>query len=95
MSDHDGVVVDLDLCAKKKPKSQHIIYNWKKAKTEEMNIEVTEKLAAINFNTENIEENWTNFKQILIEARDKFIPHKMSTTRHNLPFFLSLNFFYP
>ena len=34
-----------------------------------------------------MEENWTSFKNILLEARDKFVPHRLSTSRHNLPWY--------
>ena len=88
ISDHDLIVVDLNLCVKKKPKSQHIIYNWKKANVEEINKLVSEKLKNINQNQlTDVEASWNNFKNVLLEAQDKFVPHRLSTSRHNLPWF--------
>ena len=80
-------MADINLNPKQKSKSQHLIYNWKKANIEDMNEEVISKLDSINFNEENIHENWENFKKILTDARDKFVPSKLSTTRHNLPWY--------
>ena len=86
ISDHNLIVVDLNICVKKKPKSQHTIYNWKKANTEELNKFVDEKLNTSNQPTD-VEDSWNNFKSVLIEARDKFVPYRLSTSRHNLPWF--------
>ena len=41
----------------------------------------------MNFDEEDIENNWKQFKSIIIEARDQHVPHKLSTTRHNLPWY--------
>ena len=87
LEDHNGIVADINLNPKQKSKSQHLIYNWKKANIEDMNEEVISKLDSINFSEENIHENWENFKKILTDARDKFVPSKLSTTRHNLPWY--------
>ena len=35
----------------------------------------------------NLEENWSNLKNTLLEARDKFVPSRLTTTRHNLPWY--------
>ena len=88
LADHDGIVIDLDLSIKKKTKSQHIIYKWKKADSEGLTKYVAEQLSVVTIANENsIDENWNKFKNILIDARDKFVPKYMSTTRHNLPWY--------
>ena len=87
ISDHDVVIVDMDLCVKKKPRTQHVVYNWKKANFEDLNKNVSEKISSMNFNDDNIENNWVTFKNILIEARDQHVPHRLSTSRHNLPWY--------
>ena len=87
-ADHDCVIADFDLCLKKKPKSQHMIYKWNKADSDGLCNYVTEHLSKHSFtNDDNIDKNWNIFKDILIEARDKFVPHRLSTTRHNLPWY--------
>ena len=88
MADHNIVISDVDLCIKKKPQSQHIIYKWNKADIEGMNKFVEIRLSQKPFQIDSdIEDNWNNFKEILLEARDKFVPHRMSTSRHNLPWY--------
>ena len=44
-------------------------------------------LLQVTFKDNDIEHNWIAFKQILCEARDKYVPQKKSSTRHNLPWY--------
>ena len=88
LADHDLVIADLDLCIKKKPNSQRVIYMWNKTDKNELSKYVSEKISTHNFGeNSDIDANWNVFKNILQEARDKFVPHKLSTTRHNLPWY--------
>ena len=87
LSDHDLIVADLDLCLKKKPNSQHLIYNWKKADTNNISREVMDKMTDFTLDEANIDKNWENFRNILLEARDKYVPSRKSTSRHNLPWY--------
>ena len=88
LADHDLVIGDFEFCVKKKPKSQHIIYNWNKADTEGICKYVTDKLGENSFKKDDdIDTNWEKFKNIMLEARDKFVPHRLTTSRHNLPWY--------
>ena len=88
LADHDLVIADFDFEVKKKPKSQHVIYNWNKTNINGLNNYVESKLNEQAFKDDNdIEFNWNNFKNILIEARDKYVPHRMSTSRYNIPWY--------
>ena len=60
---------------------------WNKTNVEDLNKELAEKLKNILWDPSDIDVNWNNFRNILIELRDKFVPHKMSTLRHNLPWY--------
>ena len=86
LADHDGIVAEFDFCVKKKTKSQHKIYIWNKADTKGLCEHVNKKLNEQNFSN-NIAVNWSNFKNILLYARDKFVPHRFTTTRYNLPWY--------
>ena len=56
--------------------------------TEGLSNYVSQKMSEIPFKKENsIDENWINFKNILTDARDKFVPKRLSTTRYNLPWY--------
>ena len=72
---------------KKKPKSQHKIYLWNRVNKEALNRDVLAKLSTAVLDEKDIDQNWNSFKQILLEAQDKHVPHRMSTMRHNIPWF--------
>ena len=81
------MIADLDLCVKRKPKSQHKIYLWNKVNKEALNREVLSKLSTMVLDEKDIDQNWESFKLTLLEAQDKHIPHRMSTMRHNIPWY--------
>ena len=87
LSDHDTVIADLDLCLRKKPTSQRLIYNWKKADTVSLCNEVSRKLSEFKILENDVDRNWNGLKNILIVARDNHVPHRMTTSRHNLPWY--------
>ena len=60
---------------------------WHRADIENMETEVSNKLADLSFDPSDIDKNWSTFRDILSEAQDKYVPHKMSTLRHNLPWY--------
>ena len=60
---------------------------WHKADIEGLNKEVSDKLAKLILDPTDIEANWSTFRDILIQARDKFVPNKKSSIRHNLPWY--------
>ena len=49
LSDHVVVIADFDLCVRKKPKSQHIIYKWDKCDSEGIQNYVEEQLSKKSF----------------------------------------------
>merc|ERR1712237_21011 len=52
-----------------------------------METEVSNKLADLSFDSSDIDKNLSTLRDILSEAQDKYVPHKMSTLRHNLPWY--------
>ena len=77
----------MNLNIKRKHQNQHKIYLWHKANVENLEKEVAEKISQTVFDPVDIDKNWTNFRNILTEAADKFVPQKLSSLRHNLPWY--------
>ena len=88
IGDHDLVIADFDLCLKKKPRSKHTVFMWHKADNQGLCDYVREQLSLHTFDDKkDIEENWNIFKEILIQSRDIFVPSRITTSRHNLPWY--------
>ena len=87
ISDHDLIVTDLKLNVKTKPKSQRVIYLWNKANMENLTKEVSDKLQNYTWDEDDIDNNWNFLRNTLLEAQEKHVPHKLTSTRHNLPWY--------
>jgi hypothetical protein len=90
ISDHDILVVDSDLKAQSKTSRPRKIYQYKKGDMEGLSAHLAQ--ASDSFldrvpASHSLEDNWAYFKNTITSAMDKYIPHKMSKKRHNLPWF--------
>ena len=89
ISDHDLVVVDLDvqpIMAKPTPRK---IYKFKSADWQKIKEETGHfsESFLVSCNTNSVEKNWSIFKQHMRLMTSKFVPSKILSSRSNLPWF--------
>ena len=87
ISDHDAVIVKTKMTARAVRPPKRKIFLYKKAdlhSIDEVLSSFNEKLSEEYVTAIDINELWLDFKQVLSKAMDRYLPSKMSSTRHNL-----------
>ena len=90
ISDHDSIAqIEFTTKAKINKKKPHKIYTFHQADFKQIQEEMR-KFSEQYFNEDpdknTIHENWNRLKSKIHDLREKFVPSKMSSTRHNLPY---------
>ena len=89
ISDHDIVLTDLLLKPRRKRLQKRKIYLRKKANIDEIKSDMT---SFCDFYFDNllsipVEEKWTKFVDAIQNTMEKNVPHKITSSRFNLPWF--------
>ncbi|XP_072028522.1 uncharacterized protein [Amphiura filiformis] len=88
VSDHDIVLFDLNLKPKRMSKPPRKIYNFKKAATQSIK-EMLEANSRDFFLNEpmnkSVNENWTTFKNYVLNTTEKYVPHHFSKGKQSHP----------
>ena len=89
ISDHDMVFFYVNLACSKKRRIKCKIYMRKKADTTRIQEELQDLVNTFNERMihESVEAKWNMFQEKITEIMDTCIPHKFTSTRHNLPWF--------
>ena len=86
ISDHDIVLVDTNIRINRTKQTKRKIYLWKSTNMDELRTEVQTTLndfMAVSFLT--IDNMWTAFKDILLNAMEKHVPSKLSRSKQTYP----------
>ena len=89
ISDHDIVLFQVNLACTKKRRVKRKIYIRKRANTDRIKDEL-QNLAdhfEQSLKNESVETKWNVFQQRIRSIMDSCIPHKLTSSRHNLPWF--------
>ena len=89
--DHQSAIISDIYChpQKHKPVSRKV-YNWRRANLNELNQEIDENIKTLlNSESSNtpINELWSKLQTILLDALQKHVPSKATSTRFNQPWF--------
>lgn len=90
ISDHGMVLFEVQLACRTKKPVKRKIYLRKKANTTRITNELQDFIKDFGESvseTESIDTKWNMFQQRITEIMDSCIPHKFTTSRHNLPWF--------
>ncbi|CAC5363587.1 unnamed protein product [Mytilus coruscus] len=90
LSDHQVVIANIDMKAKTSKKKPRLVYLFKKGHTnglKEINRDkFGNRMNRMNNMEENtVEENWTYFKKIILQATKEFIPQKTIGNKQHVP----------
>ena len=88
ISDHDGIIlVDMYLKAQISKKPQRRVPVWSKANWEEIKKDTTTFCTEFvnSSGSRSVEDSWDLFVTHLKSIQDKYIPNKLTSTRHNVP----------
>lgn len=88
ISDHDIVTCNINISPSVKRKPPRKIYQYHKSDTESLTASLASEVNTFfNNNPENntVEINWLHFKNIVHTHMEKFIPHKMTKSKHSYP----------
>ena len=79
----------MNTTCKKKKNIKRKIYFRKKADTDRIKEELKKLADNVNLNSESktVDEKWNEFELGVHRIMDDHIPHKMSSSRYNLPWF--------
>jgi hypothetical protein len=86
ISDHDIVLVDTNIRINRTKETKRKIYLWKSTNMDELRTEVQTKLKdfmSVSFLT--IDNMWTSFKDILLNAMEKHVPSNLSRSKQTYP----------
>ena len=91
ISNHDIVLFTVNTTCKMKKNIKRKIYFRKKADTNRIKEELKKLADSVNLNSESktVDEKWNEFELGVHRIMDDHIPHKMSSSRYNLPWFNS------
>ena len=89
ITDHDTVLFTVNTTCKKKKNIKRKIYFRKKADTDRIKEELKKLAENVNLNSESktVDEKWNEFELRVHRIMDDHIPHKMSNSCYNLPWF--------
>ena len=86
ISDHDIVLIDANVRATRTRTPKRTIYLWKTANTQELQDEVRTSMEDFSSNEfPTIDDMWTSFKSILLNAMEKSVPSKLSRSKPTHP----------
>jgi hypothetical protein len=86
ISDHDIVLIDANVRATRTRTPKRKIYLWKTANTQELQDEVRTNMEDFSSNEfPTIDDMWTSFKNILLNAMEKSVPSKLSRSKPTHP----------
>ncbi len=87
ISDHAAIVVESDIKPMHNKPAPRKVYQYKKAEWEKIHEELTSLCDDFMETCANrdVSENWDKFKSIITNTIDKYVPCKLTSTRHNLP----------
>lgn len=90
ISDHDIVFFTVNLAPKKKHLAKRKIYIRRRTDQEKLNQQLGSFAAQFEDSTTNmsVDGKWKVFAQTITSIMDDCIPHKLSRSRSNLPWFL-------
>ena len=84
ISDHKAVFFQLyQTCSKVPTKNCHKMYQYHKSNTKDMEFQST--FISNDPYTSSIEENWSTFKQKVLEILDMHVPSKTGHSSNTLP----------
>ena len=83
------VVVDVNVVPTRKRRVKRKIYLQNKANVDEIQRCLQDFLAEYDRETADlgVEEKWTKFHKKILQLMDDHVPHKMTSSRYNLPWF--------
>ena len=87
IGDHDIVIADADIKAKIEKTKPRKILQFNKCKWEDVQADAANLTLTLleDFDENDIDKNWNNFKNGMTKLIDQHIPSKISSTRFNLP----------
>ena len=86
ISDHDIVLVDANIQAIRSKTPRRKIYKWKSANLEELHSEIKTHITTfMSTSFHSVDDMWLAFTNILINAMEKCVPSKLSSTRPTYP----------
>ena len=87
MSDHDIVLLRINVRSKRFSRPPHKVYLYDKADMVTFRKDISNGATEffVNCSNKSLEENWSFFKDTIIKSADKHIPSKMTSTRNSLP----------
>ena len=89
ISNHDIVLFTLKLSCHKKRHVKRKIYIRKRLDNECIKLELKTLAGKLNtlYDNNSVETKWNDFENSVRNIMDSCIPHKMTSSRHNLPWF--------
>ena len=90
ISDHDMVLFEVNLTCRKKRPVKRKIYIRKRADTSRIKKELqglADDLAETGYSDTPIHEMWVNFENNIHQIMDACTPHRMTSSRYNLPWY--------
>ena len=84
ISDHDMVVVDIELKPHYNRLKRRETFTYKKANWEEIRSAISTEGQDIIESNEPVEEKWLKLKNCINEIVNKFVPKRLTSKRHNL-----------
>ena len=89
ISDHEMVVVDADIKAQTTKSVPRKCYKYSRADWDQLQTGAETLCQEIlaNFDQQSVNENWVRFRDGLLTLLEKHVPSKLSSTRHNVPWF--------
>ena len=88
MSDHEAVLFEVDMAPKYTPKRPYKIYQYHKGDISGLRNSLcsfASDYLASKPERNAVEDNWNLIAKNILEATDKYIPHKMSKQKRHLP----------
>ncbi|CAG2231580.1 unnamed protein product [Mytilus edulis] len=87
MSDHQVVIANIDMKAKTSKKKPRLVHLFKKGDMNGLKENIQENFTTRMNNMEEntVEENWTYFKKIILQATKEFIPQKTIGSKQHVP----------
>ncbi|KAI8494439.1 hypothetical protein Bbelb_276650 [Branchiostoma belcheri] len=89
ISDHDMVLVDVNLALKQNRKPKRKVYIRTKADEPAIKKDLTDYAANFHKRTQDmsVTQKWSDFKDKMKDTMNKHIPSKITSSRYNLPWF--------
>ena len=84
ISDHDMVVIDIELKPHYKRPKRREIFTYKKANWEDIKNTISAQSQEIIHNDETVEVKWKQFKNCINETVNENVPKRLTSKRHNL-----------